>query len=495
MDRFVVYQIASYVYKTFSIVFLLSGILCNVLSALVYTKRKMRKTSYSVYLFTLAIVDLLVTLTGNTRLLFMSHELNNFLQFENSTIVMLRRTFYSEERREIFKGFDLRETNLIVCKVHRFLTYFLLQFSSIILCMLSIDRFFGCVLVLKAGDFCKPSVARKILCSIFIFLTVFNVHFFTSMGHIESRYDPETNTTFELCKCEPPPLNEIYQKFWSFYFYLDCMIYCIVPFIIMLTCNILIIWKIIKSRVNSKQVVIRKSKQVTNSSSGNYMLPSERRISIILIGISASFFVLTLPIFIMENFSNSVFISNISNPIMELFLSIANALMYSNHVINFFFYCSLGPNFRKEVRKLLPRFLFRNNRVEPMKAGRFYQSNNQNLTTQNLNNYQSSISRANLANQNSTYVKMRGNSSQIVLANRFNNNYNYNKKNSSQFSIFYCTATTNASISILNNQNSNTLAILESKLENNNKKGDDDDIGENEEDEKVVVNRVYKTIC
>lgn len=45
--------------------------------------------------------------------------------------------------------------------------------------------------------------------------------------------------------------------------------------------------------------------------------------------------------------------------------------MYSNHVINFFFYCALGPSFRKEVKRLFPRFLCLNNKVDPLKISRY----------------------------------------------------------------------------------------------------------------------------
>lgn len=63
----------------------------------------------------------------------------------------------------------------------------------------------------------------------------------------------------------------------------------------------------------------------------------------------------------MENLSDSYF----SNPLMEIGLAISYMLMYFNHVSNFFFYCFLGPNFRKEVRKLVPSYLYRSNRVWP----------------------------------------------------------------------------------------------------------------------------------
>lgn len=81
------------------------------------------------------------------------------------------------------------------------------------------------------------------------------------------------------------------------------------------------------------------------------MLAAEKRISIILMLISLSFLLLTAPVFVLETFDLSFY----SHPRGELVLCIAYALMYSNHVINFFLYCSLGPNFRNEVKRLFGR--------------------------------------------------------------------------------------------------------------------------------------------
>jgi hypothetical protein len=65
----------------------------------------MRKTSYSFYLFSLAIADLSITLIGNLRLALKHYK----------------------------KDFDIRELSLASCRIHLFLTYYFLQLSSIIL--------------------------------------------------------------------------------------------------------------------------------------------------------------------------------------------------------------------------------------------------------------------------------------------------------------------------------------------------------------------------
>ena len=94
------------IYRVFSVLFLVIGTSTNLLSILVYSKKHMRKTSYSLYLLELAIIDLFVIVIGNTRYAIIS-----------------------------YFGIDIRETSLVFCKIHKFLTYFSLQLSS---CLLSI---------------------------------------------------------------------------------------------------------------------------------------------------------------------------------------------------------------------------------------------------------------------------------------------------------------------------------------------------------------------
>ncbi|RNA19568.1 FMRFamide receptor-like [Brachionus plicatilis] len=357
------FEIASYIYKTFTVIFLLIGSATNILSAFVYSRKKMRRSSYSVYLFALAIVDLCVTVNGNSRILLMSFELD----FLKPNHVQHQKPFSPSSSQQIFKGFDIRETSLTACRIHRFLTYYFLQLSSVILCLLSIDRFFGCVLVLKSSFFCKPSMARKIIISAMIALLIFNSHFLAFMGH-ETHVTVDTNSSLKIIQCQPSNSSKFYHSIWNFYFYADSLVYCIIPFIVMITCNISIIAKIISSRIRSKKVVIAKNKSTNQKSivtNNRTMSTTERRVSFILIFISISFLILTIPVFIFENLISR---AGWRNPRLEVALAISYMLMYSNHVINFFFYFSLGPNFRREVKKLFP-FLF-SNKIDPIRASR-----------------------------------------------------------------------------------------------------------------------------
>jgi hypothetical protein len=369
-------EIASLIYKIFTVIFLLVGTVTNLISALIYSKKKMRQRSYSIYLFVLAVVDIMVTWVGNARLALM------FYEWQPYSAVSSQRYY---DPNEYWRGFDIRDTSIYICRVHKFFTYFLLQFSSLLLCMLNIDRFFGCVLVLKASIFCKPIVARRLVILTFFFLFLVNMHFLIAMGdsstptrytYINGTIENDINANKSQLHrirefvCQPDPSKHVYSFFfYNIYFYLDGAIYCIIPFFIMIVCNFLIIFKIKQSRINSKQVIMSKKPNIDftynirkNRSS---MLASERRLSIILVGISISFLILTIPVFIMENLDHLGSFNE--QKFWKVGMALSYMMMYSNHVINFFFYCLLGPKFRSEVKKLIPFCFRKKNKVHPLK--------------------------------------------------------------------------------------------------------------------------------
>ncbi len=78
--------------------------------------------------------------------------------------------------------------------------------------------------------------------------------------------------------------------------------------------------------------------------------------------------------------------------------------MYLNHVINFFFYCLLGPKFRNEVLRLLPFFKFQASVVYPLnqmsKRPTIYAASSVSMLTKKENQI-STISNSNTNNNNS----------------------------------------------------------------------------------------------
>lgn len=363
-------KIERLIYQIFTITFITIGTVTNILSAIVYSRKKMRTTSYSTYLFSLALTDLCVTLTGNIRLALMHYDLSAFID-----------SVYLNN----YNGIDLREHSLIWCRLHTFLTYYFTQLSSMVLCFLNLDRIFGVVFTLQAlnSRLVKVRCARILILASTVFLLFINSHFLVFLGNFENTNSTNrigtknnslnhSNLFFKTKQCHHSK-KSYYKHFWSFYFYIDSTLYCILPFMIMVTSNCLIIGKIVKSRIRANPVIVEKVKNTSKikimENKSSTMLGNEKRLSFTLISISVSFLICTMPVFFIENLE-SYRIVDFSSDFWLTLKALAYMLMYLNHVINFFFYCLLGPKFRNEVKKLIPFFKEKKSPVHPVKFSR-----------------------------------------------------------------------------------------------------------------------------
>lgn len=158
------------VYQIFTVGFILIGTVTNIISAIVYSSRRLRKTSYSTYLFVLAVADLCTTIAGNSRL--------TLMYFDLSWLV-------PGEYLNKYKGFDVREVSLVSCRLHIFLTYYFTQLASIILCFVNLDRVFGVV----ASKSITRKTARMMVLGAMAILFVVNIHFLLFMGDFNDEKD------------------------------------------------------------------------------------------------------------------------------------------------------------------------------------------------------------------------------------------------------------------------------------------------------------------
>lgn len=91
-----------------------------------------------------------------------------------------------------------------------------------------------------------------------IVLAVIDSHFLIAMGDFESAavLTAKSNNSTEIdislhrkCTVHKP---FVYVQLWPVFHIVDGLIYCIIPFIIMITCNFMIICKMVRSRIRSK---------------------------------------------------------------------------------------------------------------------------------------------------------------------------------------------------------------------------------------------------
>ena len=98
--------------KVFTPFLLVFGLLGNTMSIIIFSNKSMRKFTTFRYLKLISIVDIFCLLTGCLH-------------------IMLN----------VYFGIDFRLINELTCKIQSFLVYFFTHFSSMLLAVMSIDRY------------------------------------------------------------------------------------------------------------------------------------------------------------------------------------------------------------------------------------------------------------------------------------------------------------------------------------------------------------------
>ncbi|CAF0749550.1 unnamed protein product [Brachionus calyciflorus] len=362
-----------------SLVWIIFGTIGNLLSLFVLLRPKMRIHSTFTYLTILAVCDTLVLYFG------------------------LLRDFLVNKY-----NYDINGD--ILCKFHVFSFYFVLHMASWLLVAVNIDRLIAASFLSLSKKWCTPRTAIRVSTYLAIFLMIINSHF---LYYVDSEDEKKSTENYELKNFFNsknlsirsisknynddhsfgkvrsknyflfPSLNEndyylndlysseltipeeekpevimepvnpyVYKKclikanspLYSYFFqkiftWIDASAQVILPFIIMVVCNINIIHKVLltKNKTNGKNLKrLRKIKGMC----------------VMIVSVSVIFFILEAPILIFICLIQGSYIQS-TWPYIELFWTIMNLMMYTNHVINFLSYCMTGTKFRRELLRLL----------------------------------------------------------------------------------------------------------------------------------------------
>ena len=204
------------------------------------------------------------------------------------------------------------------CKLAYFLGYFLSQFSSAILVIMSVQKWYSLYFPLKAKTLCTVNLAKKTSLVTFIIFFIFNSQYFFII-------EVQTIDGVQYCKF-------INEKYKVIYYRIDSILYSCGPAVVMCLVNSAIIYKLVRDRNKihplSNQSVHKAAKQVT----------------LMLVTISITFIFLTIPVSIAFNLYDF--------PPPLLFV-VSGLMSYLNHSINGFFYCIIGSKFRAELFKFM----------------------------------------------------------------------------------------------------------------------------------------------
>ena len=290
------------------------GTFGNVLSGLVMLRPKMRRHTTCVYLGVLAVVDTATLYTG----------LSKYWIIE-------------------LTGYDIREYSPFVCKFSIFCVYFLVQLEAWILVSVSLERLFAVCAPARANQMISRQFTAVQLIIVTCVIGGTNAHFFWTMTVPGLNVDPD-----DTCGAKVS-----YKHFW-FYTWpcIDMLVASVLPFIIMLTCSLVII------------ITLHRRKKRRNNKRPPGTPPVGLKMSgvtAMLLSVCLIFLLCSLPVVVVLIISSyKITTQNFTatgEEIDQCFLNhgvfpVTTMIVYVNNAINFWLYCISGPLFRAELKKM-----------------------------------------------------------------------------------------------------------------------------------------------
>ena len=211
------------------------------------------------------------------------------------------------------------------CGFGDFLGYFGSTYSSVLLVIISLEKFFALYFPLKTKTVCTVSMARKVSLVTAIIFIGFNLQYFFITKKFHDVFG-------EYCY-----YGNVSEQYRNILFNIvDATLYSYGPFSIMTFTNSAIIYKFVT-------VKWRNRRGNTNSTSQALSKSATRGTAMLLIT-SFAFIILTLPLLV----ANVVWPN--TGPIL-IYKSLM-VIPYLNHGINGILYCIVGSRFRNELKNL-----------------------------------------------------------------------------------------------------------------------------------------------
>ncbi|KAL8596487.1 hypothetical protein ACOMHN_044025 [Nucella lapillus] len=345
-EEFAEVKIASYIDRIY-VPFLVSvGLVFNSLCFVTFVFTSLRTTSTCVYMAAIAVLDSIVLV--------------------HALCVMVRRYL---GQTIFYMGSNW------TCGFQFFLFYFTVHLDVLVLLAMTVDRFIVVKFPLKAQSMCTPKTAIKVIAGLGIFSFALNFQIF-----FNRRLVPSGNVDDPLrCWYPAGDINNFMEKIYTI---IDASIYSFIPFISLLTLNILIIRQLSQAQKFSKQFTENRNKarsvepktDVVSSTAYGQMdgnkdggrgtvkkSTTNTNINVMFLLVSFTFLLLTSPIVIVLMYGRRSWQpkTSVERAKFRLTLACVDNIMYSNHAINFLLYCISGRRFRQELGRIVTRFCCR----------------------------------------------------------------------------------------------------------------------------------------
>ena len=295
------------------------GIIGNILSLLVWVKIRRCKTSTACFLACLAIADLVALLTG--------------INFWMANVVK----------------FDLRFTGSIACKLLVYVDFAAQNASAWIVTLVTAERAIASWLPFRFKAASRPEIALRvtlvtvvaILCACLIFLISIDTI------SVPTRH----NSTMDVCLFTNDSTIVQHEAAW---FYFELLSHFLVPFVIIIICNISILTRTVLQ-------AIKRKKHLTENHINRNDIDIFKAIPFRVILLSIVFCLGVGPIHFYGNDKEAL---QFKLPVeaqmddvdrkfdSDSMYTIVVILMYLNNAINFLLYCATGSDFRRDIVQL-----------------------------------------------------------------------------------------------------------------------------------------------
>ena len=285
-----------------TVVFILIGTVGNVLTVVAVTNRHTKKTSFTVYLVSLAIVDMLALFSTTIQ----------------------KWVFY------IF-GANFLDSTEAACRLVHYFEQLIPHISSWIIVSLTVERCLCVSFPHKTAIINRPKfsyVVVAVISAAFVFL---NAHLLFGYGLFTVQ--SQTYCIF---------ISTNYYNFHTFYWsWINLTVYCLLPVVIIVIANsitVLQVYRSSKLAISTTSLTSRKNRQLL----------------LITLLVSISFIVLGMPqplLFILRVEERDGGVDgDLLNLKYTLVYTIFNLMKTLNHAVNFFLYVLSGQRFRQQLK-------------------------------------------------------------------------------------------------------------------------------------------------
>lgn len=305
--------VANMLQKTVPFVLIVLGTVGNCLSLIVFSRPVFRTSTTGLYFRILAVMDT-ITLHANGWFLLLD---NGFLMY-----------FFTNSN--------------ISCKVGMFIIWLSRDIGAWILVLVSLERFIAVVVPHQAKSLCTEAKAKiSVVVAIVVMIAIDGPPVLLAVQkHLIP--DKDGRPAMQICNTRAGGAFTVHfmRVVWP---WLDMIKYSLIPFTIMIVCNVSIVNCLFKATI--------KRRHHLGSGNGTELKMTAMTANLLLI--SFAFLILTTPVCVFVTYSVlTTHIYGISLAKLLLFRTVAILLSTMNGSVNFFLYCIGGSSFRRELRLL-----------------------------------------------------------------------------------------------------------------------------------------------